>query len=302
MVLRALEEKLHTRRNEVIGLPARLSVEHLLPQKGSKADYPFASAMPSRDGEGDDQCRERMIHTLGNLTLLTGELNASASNGPFPDKVTKIVEDSDLRLNAWLRTAPPASWTEVDILKRGEALFRTALEVWPRAATEPENLADEQIPAKGVWRFTEASELQLKRHSLIQALASREQVALSADSVARYGDPSGNVRVVVAISKHHVDRVLPYWYGYMPQWQTYLEGAARGYLLLGCMDRNVGFAIPRDVLTENLGALNNSPTKDGSIRHWHVHLVERSEGLALVLPRIDQTLDLTPYLLRFTSQ
>lgn len=159
MMLRALEGHLHTRRNEAIGLPNKLSVEHLLPQKGSLADYPHATSLLRRDTETVEARRERMINTIGNLTLLTGELNASASNGPFPEKVVKIVADSDLRLNAWLRRDPPSTWDEGDILQRGEELFSSALEVWPRPATEPENRADEESPTKAVRRFTQAGAL-----------------------------------------------------------------------------------------------------------------------------------------------
>ncbi len=302
MVLRALEERLHTRRNEAIGLPARLSIEHLLPQKGALRDYPYADGLVRRETEADEARRERMINTIGNLTLLTGELNASASNGPFAAKVGKIVDDSDLRLNAWLRRAPPETWDEEDILRRGEELFRTALTIWPRPMTEPENLADEESPPKGVWRFTETSTLQAKRQALIQALATREGVTLTPESIARYSDGAGRVRVVVAISKLHVDRGFPYWYGYKPQWQDYLAGANEGFLLLGCVDRDEGFAIPLSAFGPRLEALNNSPAKDGSIRHWHVHMVERAAGLALALPKIDQTLDLSPYRLTIGSE
>ena len=43
---------------------------------------------------------------MGNLTLLTQELNSSISNGPFVDKSTAIAADSDLRLNAHVTRRP----------------------------------------------------------------------------------------------------------------------------------------------------------------------------------------------------
>ncbi len=140
MVLRAIEQHMRTRFNEAVSLPEQLSVEHMLPQKGALDDYPYPPDIPYLDQESDAQCRARLIQTLGNLTLLTSELNASISNGPFPSKAAKIIGDSDLRLNAWLRSAPPSSWSERDILARGERLFEIALQVWPRLSLEVEEI------------------------------------------------------------------------------------------------------------------------------------------------------------------
>lgn len=50
-----------------------------------------------------------MLHTIGNLTLMTQSLNAAVSNGPFEAKSTAIAVDSDLRLNAWLRNGKHTS-------------------------------------------------------------------------------------------------------------------------------------------------------------------------------------------------
>ena len=147
MVLRAIELQKRTSRNEANPVPLRLSVEHLLPQKGSLADYPLPIDLPLHSDETPERARERLRDTVGNLTLMTGELNASASNGPWPGKVAKIVEDSDLRLNAWLRSAPPATWDEVSIMARGRDLFGAALAIWPRAGGEPENVDDDELPA-----------------------------------------------------------------------------------------------------------------------------------------------------------
>jgi len=36
---------------------------------------------PLQDGSEED--RDRIIHTFGNLTLLTGKLNSKVSNGPW---------------------------------------------------------------------------------------------------------------------------------------------------------------------------------------------------------------------------
>jgi len=132
MLLRAIEAHIHTTKSEAIRAPNHLTVEHLLPQNGSLAHYPYGVPMPLAKDETDALCRKRIQDTIGNLTLLTRELNAAVSNGPFPKKVDQIVADSDLRLNAWLRKEPPSSWSEVSIGERSDRLFQYAVEIWPR--------------------------------------------------------------------------------------------------------------------------------------------------------------------------
>ncbi len=92
MLLNALEQKIRTSKNETVVLGGSLTVEHYLPQKGALSDYPFPDPMPKNAMDANDtleSCRARLIHTMGNLTLLTQELNSSVSNGPFPRKVRR---------------------------------------------------------------------------------------------------------------------------------------------------------------------------------------------------------------------
>ena len=73
--------------------------------------------------------RKRMIHTVGNLTLLTKPLNKKVSNGPFDGKKEKIQEHSLLALNREITKRK--TWDEDAILARGESLFETAKTIWP---------------------------------------------------------------------------------------------------------------------------------------------------------------------------
>lgn len=134
MILSALENASRTNKNERVNIQSGLTVEHLLPQNGELDDYPYASDedYEREEDEPVEEGRDDMMHTVGNLTLLTGPLNSSVSNGPWPKKTRAIVEDSDLRLNAWLRNDPPKVWHEGKIWERSEELFDLAKEVWPR--------------------------------------------------------------------------------------------------------------------------------------------------------------------------
>ncbi len=132
MVLRALEESMRTAKNEAVSLPVSLTIEHLLPQKFAIKDYPYAVPMPLKEDETPERCRARVMHAIGNLTLLTQSLNTAVSNGPFVAKSAAIAAESDLRLNAWLRAGAHTVWSETEIATRATKLFEFALVIWSR--------------------------------------------------------------------------------------------------------------------------------------------------------------------------
>ena len=140
MFLDALNEELYTDKTEKINLDrSGISIEHLLPQGANSSSYPYHSA-PSlkREGENEKDFRERIIHTIGNLTLLTQKLNASISNGAFDKKMEKIEKHSILPLNKEFNDKK--LWDEGSIKERGEQLFEIALKIWPRPKSELENI------------------------------------------------------------------------------------------------------------------------------------------------------------------
>lgn len=139
MILNALNDQMITKKNEKFKLLSKLTVEHLLPQKASIGNYPYATNLDEDDRfvgrkgeETDEDIRARLIHTIGNLTLVTQSLNGELSNGPFSSKAKAITQQSDLRINSWLRHETPSIWDEASILQNGSRLFKVAIEVWPR--------------------------------------------------------------------------------------------------------------------------------------------------------------------------
>jgi hypothetical protein len=105
-----------------------LSVEHVLPQKWKPTDYP----LPIDTTEGR-ATRARLIHSIGNLTLVTPKFNTALSNEAFKVKRPAIAAESGLRLNAYFQSPPNGVvWDEKAIIARAEALFPRALQIWPR--------------------------------------------------------------------------------------------------------------------------------------------------------------------------
>jgi len=134
MLLSAIDLQLTTAKQEQILLAGGLSIEHVMPQNGREADWPLL--VSAQDDEVLRQealeRRAQRIHTIGNLTLLTQQLNSSISNGPFAAKRPEIAEQSNLRLNTYFQNFTNSDpWTEDCIVQRGKHLFDTAREIWP---------------------------------------------------------------------------------------------------------------------------------------------------------------------------
>ena len=73
------------------------------------------------------------MHTIGNLSLLTKELNPSVSNGPWNKKREAILKHSALNLNRdFLKME---TWDEDQIEKRSRDLFESAVKIWPYPVT-----------------------------------------------------------------------------------------------------------------------------------------------------------------------
>ncbi|WP_255199680.1 HNH endonuclease family protein [Marinobacter lutaoensis] len=82
------------------------------------------------------QQRDQVVHTLGNLTLITGSLNPSLSNGSWQKKRPELAKYSKLNLNRYFYPVhegedPLLDWSEDSIRERGRVLFQAASSVWP---------------------------------------------------------------------------------------------------------------------------------------------------------------------------
>jgi hypothetical protein len=146
MTLEALESSLRAPGYaEEVGPPRDLSIEHVIPQSWTESAWPLTE-------KGDEQLarlhRSQMIHTLGNLTLVTQPLNSKQSNEGWSKKVMTLAEHTVLKLNRDILDDYSAKWDEDVIRARGAALAEQAIAVWPRPAdtrttTEPLGGKDE---------------------------------------------------------------------------------------------------------------------------------------------------------------
>jgi len=132
MVLEALEEALRTgKAEERHVVRGRLTIEHVLPQSW-REHWPLEIVDDPEEHHRRIVRRERLKHTIGNLTLVTGKLNPALSNGSWEKKQQGFQDHSTLHLNKrLLGTWGGAPFTEPKIEERGTQLAQLACTVWP---------------------------------------------------------------------------------------------------------------------------------------------------------------------------
>ena len=133
LVLEGVEEQMRTNKVESQTAPKNLTIEHVMPQKW-QANYPLPTnesnvekAVELRDN------RDRIIHTIGNLTLVTKRLNPSLSNAAWETKRKGLFKHAVLFLNKELWEEAPNVWDEEVISERAKRLSGKAAQVWPSA-------------------------------------------------------------------------------------------------------------------------------------------------------------------------
>jgi hypothetical protein len=131
LILEAIDFGMFDPRTERRHADDDLTVEHLMPQSWER-HWPLASHDAA---EKETARRNALLHTIGNLTLLTKKLNPEVSNGPWSQKRERILLYSALNLNRELMHAP--FWTEEQIVERSYRLFEIARTIWPHPAAQP---------------------------------------------------------------------------------------------------------------------------------------------------------------------
>lgn len=128
MVFSAIERHLRdTGYSETLEITQTLQIEHIMPQEWGR-HWPLPGSEPE---EVEEIERNRIIDTVGNLTVLTDKLNPSISNSAWNDKREAIDEHTVLLVNDRLIRNWFDEWTEDTIKERSVWLADQAAEVWP---------------------------------------------------------------------------------------------------------------------------------------------------------------------------
>jgi hypothetical protein len=119
---------------ESISVGNKLSIEHVMPQAWqTNWENPKDGIVPSHEDWEDYnelEYRDHMLHTIGNITLMTQSLNSKNSNLAYDKKKPLITKESKLLMNGYFQDQN--SWDENEIIKRGKILYDLALKVWSK--------------------------------------------------------------------------------------------------------------------------------------------------------------------------
>lgn len=143
MILEAVEQEFQRSQWRTLGgaeLAKRpLSVEHIMPRHWQSSRWAQPKAVSASSDETAEQIRNRLVHSIGNLTLVHRRYNSRLSDAAWTDKRVLYREDPEkLALTADLlhpgrATAPiPSVWDEEQIRKRSERLAKRVIRIWPR--------------------------------------------------------------------------------------------------------------------------------------------------------------------------
>jgi uncharacterized protein with ParB-like and HNH nuclease domain len=145
-LLKLIEERLRSTKTESITIH-QASVEHIMPREWA-TNYMLDGVQIEPDMARDwfysldadkkkqreiieDKVKRRnhMIHTIGNLTIVTQPLNSALRNAPFDAKKAELRHSSILMLNQYFDGL--SEWNEDSIYERAKALSEHAVNLWP---------------------------------------------------------------------------------------------------------------------------------------------------------------------------
>ena len=135
LLLRGIAQKMHEERKDDLTMPfspkTTLTVEHVAPQEWErhwKVDLNFG------DSDEDRQRLNRLVHCIGNLTLVTRALNPKLGNRAWPYKV-ELLQADNLEMNRrLLNDMEGETWNEREINRRSQIIADYVNEIWPHAA------------------------------------------------------------------------------------------------------------------------------------------------------------------------
>lgn len=130
MVLEAIEDHRRGWKGAAEGLGGervargKFHIEHIVPRR-------WQTHWPIDAGSISESDRDKNVHTLGNLTLLSSRLNAKVSNAAWSIKRDALLEHDVLKLNGDLLGSAGDSWTDEKIRARTRAMAATIVDIWP---------------------------------------------------------------------------------------------------------------------------------------------------------------------------
>ena len=207
-------------------LRGKYAIEHVMPQQWSKKW--------SLDAGSTEAERDRLIHTIGNLTLLTGRLNSGVSNGNWLEKSEGLKNHDVLKMNRDLLEQASLKWDHESIRARTEEMIKDIISIWPAPEGHVSAFArSEELPKhKIVIADLIGADLLKPGQVLVPSQKSAEERVVTVMSDGRlevdgqfFDTPSGAARFIAGpnrngwwyffVDKHSRKRLNELWHEYV---------------------------------------------------------------------------------------
>ncbi len=250
----------------------QITVEHVMPQT-------LSAEWEAMLGPNALSIHTDWLHTIGNLTL-TG-YNPELSNKAYSEKRT-VYGLSHFEINRYF--ANFESWGQPMIADRATALFKFALQLWPR----PADTVRESVEA------VKGSPAAF-HNECIRRVQDHLRIQLSKLSQTKYESGASHIRVVCAVSGEHRETsgIPYYWFAFHESQLDFLSTSEKSFICLGCGSADCTLLLPLAALKASLGSL--SETKSDTRHYWHIVIQKKSSRLVLRLLGGSDGPDLTDY-------
>ncbi|MDC0398686.1 hypothetical protein OAN59_03205 [Alphaproteobacteria bacterium] len=215
------------------------------------------------------------IEALSRLLFLKTELEDET----FSYKVNQILK--------------PIEYTRVDEIIG--ILFDThhAMEKINIAEVNDEDIApdsdEHDISSK---RNDDRKEIALLKNKIIHVFSGNREQNYKKEKGSAFIDEFNKTYVTCSISKRHpIKRSYPYWYALRRKHLRRMREVGTGYFIFGFMDREEAYAIPLNIIEENLDYLRFTDNGEKDF-YWHIDLIPMSNGMVMRLSSRDDNLNI----------
>jgi uncharacterized protein with ParB-like and HNH nuclease domain len=275
LILETINRKLSAGTGGYTVLDSSATIEHVMPQTLSKEWKDSLGVMW-------EQTQKDLLHTLGNLTLVTSEWNSTLSNSIFSDKKLLLGVHA-LRLNSDYFSRPLARWGRTEILERAEELCSQIIEIWGPLVPEQQATASDPL--------TPSREFAEFHFEAVEKIAGMLKVPFLRLSRARFESKDGQHRLLGSSSKVYPSVEgfdCQYWFGYMNSQKEFLSWQKQSWVAFECGSPKKVILFPQEEFEPYLKHMN---VTEG--RHWHVVILEAGSKFFLQLPLSQQKDEVT---------
>ncbi len=170
----------------------------------------------------------------------------------------------------------PLEYTRIDALVEVVFAATKDIEISTVEAVTEDPIEVEVVSHSNV--KTPAEVISEIRERIIEATSGKFGEPLIKKTRAMYWSPNHEIRVACTISKRYEAKgIFKYWYAYHPSWDAFLGESTSAALVLGCVDLDIAFVLPLNVIRGVLTYLNVTE-KTADDRYWHLKILEPESG------------------------